>query len=149
LGNRFLKSLPVFNEGEDQRLERVLCLSAINERNRRHFRRLDREKKAEREQKILQEQLFLSQKMESIGALAGGIAHNFRNILQAISGNTEYLEMISNGKEEIKEITGNIFDSVEKGVDLINNILQFSRKDKEYKIVEIDLADIIKRTSGS
>jgi signal transduction histidine kinase/pSer/pThr/pTyr-binding forkhead associated (FHA) protein len=112
------------------------------------FDDMTEKKRAEREQKILQEQLFLSQKMESIGALAGGIAHNFRNILQAITGNTEYLEMISNGKEEIKEITGNIFDSVEKGVDLINNILQFSRKDKEYKILDIDLADIIKRTYG-
>ena len=110
------------------------------------FDDMTEKKKAERKQKMLQEQLFLSQKMESIGALAGGIAHNFRNILQAISGNTEYLQIISNGKEEIQEITGNIFDSVEKGVDLINNILQFSRKDKEYKIVELDLADIVKRT---
>ena len=48
----------------------------------------------EREQRALQEQLIVSQKMESIGAFAGGIAHNFRNILQAISGNTEYLELL-------------------------------------------------------
>ena len=43
-------------------------------------------KKAEEEQSALQQQLLVSQKMESIGAFAGGTAHNFRNILQAISG---------------------------------------------------------------
>jgi CheY-like chemotaxis protein/two-component sensor histidine kinase len=68
--------------------------------------------------------------------------------LQAISGNAEYLEMNSKGKEEVKELTRNIFDSVEKGVDLVNNILQFSRKDKEYKILEMDLADVILQTYG-
>ena len=143
------KSSLVFSEGEEIKGWREYYVYRLSTNEIvAIFDDMTEKKKAEREQKILQEQLFLSQKMESIGALAGGIAHNFRNILQAISGNTEYLEMISNGKEEIKEITGNIFDSVEKGVDLINNILQFSRKDKEYKIVEIDLADIIKRTYG-
>jgi PAS domain S-box-containing protein len=82
-------------------------------------------KMGEREQKALQEQLLVSQKMESIGAFAGGIAHNFRNILQAISGNTEYLELVCGEKPDIADLTTNIHDSVEKGVDLINNLLHF------------------------
>jgi len=43
--------------------------------------------------------------MESIGAFAGGIAHNFRNILQAISGNTEYLELVCGEKPDIADLT--------------------------------------------
>lgn len=104
-------------------------------------------KKAEKEQKALQEQLVVSQKMESIGAFAGGIAHNFRNILQAISGNTEFLEFVCGDKQEIAELATNIYDSVEKGVDLINNLLHFSRRGAGgYQMSHLDLSDVIKQT---
>jgi signal transduction histidine kinase/ActR/RegA family two-component response regulator len=103
-------------------------------------------KRAEREQKTLQEQLIVSQKMESIGAFAGGIAHNFRNILQAISGNTEFLEFLCGDKQEIAELTTNIYDSVEKGVDLINNLLHFSRRGGEYRMIHLDMGDVIRQT---
>jgi len=103
-------------------------------------------KLGEREQKVLEEQLLVSQKMESIGAFAGGIAHNFRNILQAISGNTEYLELVCVEKQDIADLTTNIYDSVEKGVDLINNLLHFSKRGGEYKKVTLDLSDVIRET---
>jgi PAS domain S-box-containing protein len=103
-------------------------------------------KKAEREQKMLQQQLFVSQKMESIGAFAGGIAHNFRNILQAISGNTELLEILTGDRRDIKALSKDIYDSVEKGVDLINNLLHFSRRGGEYKLAALDLAEVIRQT---
>jgi signal transduction histidine kinase/ActR/RegA family two-component response regulator len=103
-------------------------------------------KMGEREQKALQEQLIVSQKMESIGAFAGGIAHNFRNILQAISGNTEFLELVCGEKPDLADLTTNIYDSVEKGVDLINNLLHFSRRGGEYQLVALDLAEVIKQT---
>ncbi len=103
-------------------------------------------KMGEREQRALQEQLLVSQKMESIGAFAGGIAHNFRNILQAISGNTEYLELVCGEKPDIADLTTNIYDSVEKGVDLINNLLHFSRRGGEYQKVALDLSEVIKQT---
>jgi signal transduction histidine kinase/CheY-like chemotaxis protein/pSer/pThr/pTyr-binding forkhead associated (FHA) protein len=103
-------------------------------------------RKAEKEQRILQQQLFVSQKMESIGALAGGIAHNFRNILHAISGNTELLETVSDENDETKRLAKTIYDSVEKGVDLINSLLHFSRRGGEYRLVDLDLADVIRET---
>jgi signal transduction histidine kinase/ActR/RegA family two-component response regulator len=104
-------------------------------------------KRAEREQKVLQEQLIIHQRMESIGAFAGGIAHNFRNILQAISGNTEFLEFVCGDKKEIAELTTNIYDSVEKGVDLINNLLHFSRRGGvEYRMAYLDMSDVVQQT---
>lgn len=98
---------------------------------------------AEAEQKALQEQLIHSQKMESIGAFAGGTAHNFRNILQAILGNIEYIEMINAGNKDITELTQSVYHSVGKGVDLINNLLHFSKRNGKYKLTEIDLSDVI------
>ena len=103
-------------------------------------------RRAEEEQKALQKQLFASQKMESIGAFAGGTAHNFRNILQAISGNIEYLEMVQGEEGEIKEVAKSIYASVEKGVDLINNLLHFSRRGELYQLSDLDLADVITET---
>jgi signal transduction histidine kinase/FixJ family two-component response regulator len=103
-------------------------------------------KKAAKQQKVLQQQLFASQKMESIGIFAGGIAHNFRNILQAISGNTELLELLSGERRDIRVLSEKIYDSVEKGVDLINSLLHFSRKGGEYNLAHLDLADVIRQT---
>ncbi len=100
-------------------------------------------KKAEKEQKTLQKQLFVSQKMETIGAFAGGTAHNFRNILQAILGNIEYLEMTHGHEPEIKELAKSVYDSVERGVDLINNLLHFSKKGAKYQLVSLELGDVI------
>jgi len=110
------------------------------------FEDVTEKKKAEREQRVLQEKLHMSQKMESIGAFAGGIAHNFRNILQAISGNTEYLELVCGDKPDIADLTTNIHDSVEKGVDLINNLLHFSRRGGQYDKVVLDLSEVIRQT---
>ena len=105
-------------------------------------------KKAEAEQKTLHEQLLVSQKMESIGTFAGGTAHNFRNILQAISGNIEYLEMVYGEKAEIHEMAKSIHDSVERGVDLINNLLHFSKKGGELQLIDVDLSEVITKTYG-
>ena len=103
-------------------------------------------KEAELRQMALQEQLFASQKLESIGALAGGMAHNFRNILQAISGNVEYIETIYHQKPEVNESAKGIYNSIERGVDLINDLLHFSKRGEEPQIVDLDLGDVILKT---
>jgi signal transduction histidine kinase len=102
--------------------------------------------RAEEQHKALQEQLFASQKMESIGTLAGGIAHNFRNILQAISGNIEYLDMEQSDPDEMKEILKRVHVSIEKAVDLINNLLQFSKKGGRFETAGLDLSEVITET---
>ena len=109
------------------------------------FDDITEKKQAEFEQKALQEQLFAAQKMESIGAFAGGTAHNFRNILQAISGNVEYLEVVHGDKPEVKELTKNIYGSIDRGVGLINNLLHFAKQGWKLDMEELDLAEVIMR----
>ncbi len=46
----------------------------------------------------------------------------------------------------VADLTTNIYDSVEKGVDLINNLLHFSRRGGEYQKVALDLSEVIKQT---
>lgn len=104
------------------------------------------QKLAEKEQQELQLQLFTAQKMESIGLIAGGVAHNFRNILQAVSGNIEYLELIYGDKPEVLELTRSIYESVRKGTDLAGDLLQFSKRTEEGEesFAETDLAEVIR-----
>jgi PAS domain S-box-containing protein len=104
------------------------------------------QKRLEEEQRVLQERFLNAQRLESVGRLAGGVAHNFRNILQAILGNMEFLEMVYDDMPEIKDSVKNIDSSINKGVDLVNSLLQFSKAGKEFKPVITDLSQVIKET---
>lgn len=98
------------------------------------------------EKKRLQEQLLQSQKMESIGALAGGVAHNFNNILTAILGNAELLEDFEDLDDEllIKRVT-NIQNSAKRAGMLVSKLLSFARRDT-FEIVPLNLNDVINET---
>ncbi len=100
---------------------------------------------AEKEQRELHLQLVTAQKMESIGLIAGGVAHNFRNILQAVGGNIEYIEMLYGDKPEIAEITRSVFESVRRGSGLANDLLQFSKRTEESEdtFTAIDVFEVI------
>jgi signal transduction histidine kinase/ActR/RegA family two-component response regulator/PAS domain-containing protein len=101
---------------------------------------------AEEEQQDLQRKLIKSQRLESVGRLAGGVAHNFRNILQAILGNAEYLEMNDGGNDEVLEVVRNINNSVNKGVDLVNSLLHFSSRGEDFEETILDVAEVIRET---
>ncbi len=78
-------------------------------------------------------QLHQSQKLEAIRTLAGGIAHNFNNILMAIIG---YTDMTLNKYQENKEIQFNLTNVLNAGYrarDLVNQILTFSKQHEEEK----------------
>ncbi len=78
--------------------------------------------------KRLEKQLFHAHKMEAVGQLAGGISHDFNNILTAIIG---YASMIL---EDLKKDdptavrVGYILTAAERGANLVQNLLTFSRK---------------------
>lgn len=80
------------------------------------------------EQKKLQEQLAVSQKMESIGQLTGGISHDFNNLLTVILGNAELLQEELAGDERLAGLASLICQAAEKGASLTGNLLAFARK---------------------
>jgi PAS domain S-box-containing protein len=98
------------------------------------------------ERKRLEHQLQHVQKMEAIGTIAAGVAHNFRNTLTEILVNSQLLQLSHKDEPGLQEVTGRINSSVKKGSRLVDGLLHFSRKQigKEFK--SIDLAAIIHET---
>jgi two-component system cell cycle sensor histidine kinase/response regulator CckA len=92
------------------------------------FRDITERKRAEQEKEKLQAQLTQAQKMESVGRLAGGVAHDFNNMLQAILGNVclamDDLPPDSPVRESLEEIE----KSARRSADLTRQLLAFARK---------------------
>ncbi|MBF0564743.1 MAG: PAS domain S-box protein [Nitrospirae bacterium] len=80
------------------------------------------------EKKKLEAQLLQSQKMESIGLLAGGVAHDFNNILTAISSYVYLLKKTAGGDEAFLKFVEGIESSANRASNLTNSLLAFSRK---------------------
>ncbi|MGH7992144.1 MAG: response regulator [Limisphaerales bacterium] len=80
------------------------------------------------ERRQMTEQLRQSQKLESIGQLAGGVAHDFNNILAAIMLQAELILDVENTPLEIREGLQQIRAAAERAADLIRQLLLFSRK---------------------
>jgi PAS domain S-box-containing protein len=97
------------------------------------------ERKAmEKEKKKLEAQLVQAQKMEAIGSLAGGVAHDFNNILSAIIGYTELSQMDIPKESHVSAYLDQILKAGNRAKDLVQQILTFSRQaEKELKPISV------------
>jgi len=100
---------------------------------------------AQRQNEVLREQFLRSQKMEAIGQLAGGVAHDFNNILAAVSGFAHLLREDLAMQPEQAGFAGQIVGAAERGKDLVKRILSFSRADMERQSI-IDLHQVAMET---
>jgi PAS domain S-box-containing protein len=80
------------------------------------------------ERKRLEAQLFQAQKMEAVGTLAGGVAHDFNNILTAIMGYGSLLRMDMDDGDRRRHHVDQILSSAQKAANLTQSLLAFSRK---------------------
>lgn len=85
-------------------------------------------KRAEEERDKLQAQLLQAQKMESVGRLAGGVAHDFNNILQVMMGYNQILLDSLPGESEARECAAELSKGVERAAALTRQLLAFARK---------------------
>ena len=79
------------------------------------------------ERKRLEDRAQQFQKMETIGYLTGGMAHQFNNILAAVMMNLELVQTLSPGAEA-RELLGGMLGSCQRAADLIKQLLAFSRQ---------------------
>jgi len=106
---------------------------------------LNDRKQTEKTLKLKEAQLQQSQKMEVVGVFAGGIAHEFNNLLYIMSGNTELL--LDGARDEDKEMLQDIFKSTKKGADLVKQLMAFSRK-SESNLYPIQLNSVIQENKN-
>jgi two-component system cell cycle sensor histidine kinase/response regulator CckA len=102
----------------------------------------------------LEEQLRRSQKLEGIGRLAGGVAHDFNNSLTVIAN---YAHFISDGlpnNDRLREDAAEIIQATDRAASLVRQLLAFSRKEVvrprvlELNEVVADIERVLRRTTG-
>ena len=91
-------------------------------------RDITNQKLAEEEKAKLQDQFFQSQKMESVGRLAGGVAHDFNNMLGVILGHAEIaMDKVDKGQAFLTDLQ-EIQKAAKRSSDLTSRLLAFARK---------------------
>jgi PAS domain S-box-containing protein len=121
-----------FLRDKDQKAIGILAVS----------RDITERKKADEEKESLQAQLMQAQKMESVGRLAGGVAHDFNNMLSVILGNAELALLKLPKSDPVITDLNLIIDSANRSANLTRQLLAFARKQTIAPIV-LDLNEII------
>ncbi|HPI76110.1 MAG TPA: PAS domain S-box protein, partial [bacterium] len=112
-----ITATPQFNEGETTSFQVYSTFEDITEK-----------KRAEDDKTKLQEQLTQSQKMESIGRLAGGVAHDFNNMLSVIIGNSELAMLDLPEDSPLKLNFHEILQASQRSANLTRQLLAFARR---------------------
>jgi len=94
------------------------------------------------DRKQMEEQLRQAQKMEAVGRLAGGVAHDFNNILASIRLEAELLEGRGDFSDDVRAALLEIRTAADRAADLTRQLLLFSRK-QAMQPRDLDLNDVV------
>ena len=112
-----------------------LCLAGF-------FRDITARKIEEEERKKLERQLLQAQKMESVGRLAGGVAHDYNNMLSVILGYTEMAMEDIDQEQPLYEQLRVVFNAAQRSAEITRQLLAFARKQTIAPVV-LNLNDTI------
>jgi PAS domain S-box-containing protein len=100
-------------------------------------------------ERALEDQLRQAEKLEAVGTLAGGLAHNLRNVLQAVVGAIGLAEMRGIENPQSVQALRKAVASTQKGVALIDQLLAFARKDgTEFRRSPLHLDDELRNAQS-
>jgi len=99
-------------------------------------------KAAEEETSMLEQRLIQAQKMEAIGTLAGGIAHNFNNLLMAIQGHISLLRIQLDPDHPFQQRLEAVEELIESGAKLTDQLLGYAQKG-QFEITLLDINKIV------
>jgi signal transduction histidine kinase len=125
------------SEAELKRLNQELE-ARVRERTRELQEANERLRHEMAERRRTEEQLLHAQKMEAVGRLTGGVAHEFNNILTSIMGFGEFLLDGLNRNEPLRRNAEMVVDSAERAAKLTEGLLAYSRK----QVTQFELSDL-------
>jgi two-component system, cell cycle sensor histidine kinase and response regulator CckA len=131
--NHMVTFVPIFDKNE-QVIELLGICHDLTER-----------KEAEKRQRNLSKQLTQAQKMESVGRLAGGVAHDFNNMLSVIIGYVELAMIKAGPSPDLQEDLSEILKAAKRASAITQQLLAFARK-QTISPKSIDLNEAIERT---
>jgi len=106
------------------------------------FTDITKRRKMEEEKRSLEERLNRAEKMEALGQLAGGVAHDLNNVLGALTGYSELLTLEIPEGERTRLYAEKILQSTEKGAAIIQDLLTLARRGVTVASV-INLNDVV------
>jgi len=144
--------IPIVRRGGAVITAEITCARFFDERRRPNnlivtLRDLTRQKSSEREHRQLEDQLVQSQKMEAIGTLAGGVAHDMNNVLTAILNLGAILREEVGYDQRCRGDVEGILSAAKRGRDLTRNLLAFARKGK-YRRERLSMNLVIEEVRG-
>ena len=111
--------------------------------------------RSEEERRVAEQALLQSQKMEALGKLTGGVAHDFNNVLQVIAGNLQLLGRMARNDEAGTRRIQAAMTGVDRGARLASHLLAFARKQPlAPAVVNVgrlvrDMDDMLRRALGA
>ena len=92
--------------------------------------------------------LAQSQKMDAVGKLTGGVAHDFNNVLQVIGGNLQLATQEASGNETLTQRLTRAHEAVERGAKLASQLLAFARR-QPLEPVALDVSRLLRSSDDT